>query len=53
MTPLMWIAAALMVVGAVMLVAGVGTPGLWIAVASVGIALLVIGRNRTRHRVGS
>ena len=46
MTLLVWIAVALMVVGAVMLIAGIGAPGLWIAVVTVGIAVVVIDRTR-------
>ena len=38
MTLLVWIAVALMAVGAVMLIAGIGATGLWI--------------DRGRHRVG-
>jgi hypothetical protein len=53
MTPLVWIAAVLMVVGAVMLIAGIGATGLWIAVVTVGIAVVVIDRTRRRHRLGS
>jgi hypothetical protein len=40
--PLNWIAAALMLVGAVMLVLGVGAAGLWIAVITVGIVVVAI-----------
>ena len=46
MTLLVWIAVALMVVGAVMLIAGIGAPGLWIAVVTVGIAVVVFDRTR-------
>jgi hypothetical protein len=53
MTLLVWIAVALMVVGAVMLIAGIGAPGLWIAVIAVGIALVVIDQTQRRHRLGS
>jgi hypothetical protein len=53
MTLLVWIAVALMVVGAVMLVAGIGAPGLWIAVIAGGLALVVIDRTQHRHRLGS
>ena len=53
MTPLVWIAVVLMLMGAVMLIAGIGAPGLWIAVVTVGIALVVIDRTRRRHRLGS
>lgn len=44
MKPLPWIAVPLLLVGAVMLVAGIGAPGLWIAAIAVGVALVVIGR---------
>ena len=50
---LVWIAVVLMIMGAVMLIAGIGAPGLWIAVVTVGIALVVIDRTRRRHRLGS
>jgi len=53
MTALVWIAVALMVIGAVILIVGVGAPGLWIAVVTVGITLVVIDLNRRRHRLGS
>ena len=53
MTLLVWIAVALMAVGAVMLIAGIGAPGPWIAVVTIGIALVVIDRTRSRHRLGS
>jgi hypothetical protein len=53
MTVLVWIAVALMVAGAVMLVAGIGAAGLWIAVVTVGIAVVVIDRTRRRHTLGS
>jgi hypothetical protein len=49
--PLTWIAAALMLTGAVMLVVDVGATGLWIAVVTLGIALVAIQtyRNRQQH----
>jgi hypothetical protein len=53
MTLLVWIAVVLMVMGAVMLIVGIGAPGLWIAVITVGIALVVIDRSQRRHRLGS
>ena len=40
--PLTWLAVALMLTGAVLLVAGVGAAGLWIAVIAAGIALVVV-----------
>jgi len=36
-----------------LLIAGIGAPGLWIAVVTVAIALVVIDRTRSRHRLGS
>jgi membrane-bound ClpP family serine protease len=53
MTPFVWIAVLLMLMGAVMLIAGIGAPGLWIAVVTVGIALVIIDRTRSRHSLGS
>jgi hypothetical protein len=49
MWPLVWIAVALMLSGAVMLVAGVGAAGLWIAVVTIGIGLFVVDRTRRSH----
>jgi hypothetical protein len=43
---LLWIAVPLMLLGASMLIAGVGSTTLWIAVVTVGIVLVVIGRVR-------
>src|SRR6478672_6480057 len=48
--PLIWIAVVLMLVGAVLLVAGVGAAGLWIAVIAVGIALVAMEGYRGRQR---
>lgn len=48
--PLIWIAVVLMITGAVMLVANVGVAGLWIAVITIGIALVAI--ETYRHRQG-
>jgi hypothetical protein len=45
---LLWIAVPLLLLGAGMLIAGVGAPGLWIAVITVGIALAVTGRVKRR-----
>jgi hypothetical protein len=53
MTPYVWIAVVLMALDAIMLIAGIGAPGLWIAAVTVGIALVVIDRPRSRHRLGS
>jgi hypothetical protein len=45
MKPLvLWVAVPLMLLGASMLVASIGSPALWIAVVTVGIALVLIGR---------
>ena len=46
---LLWFAAALMLLAAVMLVAEVGAATLWIAVIAVGIATVAIVQLRTRH----
>jgi hypothetical protein len=40
---LLWLAIPLMLLGASMLIAGGGSTALWIAVVTVGIALVVIG----------
>lgn len=40
---LRWIAVPLMLLGAGMLIAGIGSTALWIAVITLGIALAVIG----------
>ena len=53
MTPLLGLAVALMLIGAVMLVAGFGATALWIGVVTVGIALTVIEISRGRHSVSS
>ncbi|WP_157611070.1 hypothetical protein [Terrabacter sp. Soil810] len=47
--PLIWVAVALLLVGAVLLVADVGASGLWIAVITVGIALVAIESRRRRQ----
>ena len=41
---LLWTAVPLMLLGASMPDAGLGSPGLWIAAVTVGIALVIIGR---------
>lgn len=45
---LLWIAVPLMLLGAAMLIADIGAPGLWIAVIAVGIALVAADRVRAR-----
>ncbi len=47
--PLRWIAVPLLLIPAVMLVAGVGDAGLWITVFAVGVALVAIDVIRSRH----
>jgi len=49
MKPLLWIVAALLVVAAAMLIAGVGAPGVWFVVVAVGVVLVVIERSRSHH----
>ena len=45
MKPLLrWIAVPLLLLGAAMLIAGIGASSLWIAVTAVGAALVVIGQ---------
>lgn len=48
--PMNWTAAVLMLVSAVLLVLGVGEAALWIAVITVGIALVAI--DGYHHRQG-
>jgi hypothetical protein len=47
--PLVWMAAALMLTGAVMLVVGDGAAALWIAVFTIEIAIMAIDGDRHRH----
>lgn len=49
MTLLTWITVALLLIGAAMLVAGVGAAGLWIVVITIGIVLVVVDRTRRGH----
>ena len=49
MSLLMWIAAAVLLIAAAMLVAGVGAAGLWMTVIAVGIAAVTIGLVRQRR----
>jgi len=49
MKPLLWIVAVLLLVAAVMLIAGVSEPGLWFAVVAVGVAVVIIERTRAHH----
>jgi hypothetical protein len=45
MQPLLpWIAVPMLLLGASMLVAGIGSTALWIAVVTVGIALVALSR---------
>lgn len=45
---LAWLAVPLLLIGAGMLIGGAGSTALWIAVITVGIALVAI--DGTRHR---
>lgn len=47
---LLWSAAVLLLIAAVMLIAGVGKPGLWFAVVALGVAVVIIERTRSHHR---
>ena len=49
MKPLLWIVAALLVVAAAMLIAGVGQAAIWFAVIAVGVAVVLIDRSRSHH----
>ena len=53
MTLFLWFAVPLLLLGAVMLVLGVGASALWIAVIAIGIALVVTDRERRRQSFGS
>ena len=48
MTPSLWVAVVLMLLGAVLLVAGAGPAALWIAVIATGLALVAIDLTRRR-----
>ena len=48
MTRMLWVAAVVMVIGAVMLVADVGSAALWIALITVGAAVVAIAQVRGR-----
>lgn len=48
MSTSIWIAIALMLMGAAMLLAGLGAAGLWIAVIAAGIGLVAIDTSQ-RH----
>jgi membrane-bound ClpP family serine protease len=48
--PTIWLAIALMIGGAVLLLTDMGTTGLWIAVITIGIALVAIDTYRHRQR---
>lgn len=49
MSLLMWVIAAVLLVAAAMLVTGIGTPGLWIAVIAVGVAVVAVDAVRRRR----
>ena len=52
MTLVIWLAVVLMLGGAVLLVAGVGASGLWIAVIAVGLALVAIEQGSRSSQPG-
>jgi hypothetical protein len=47
MTPMLWAGAVLMLLGAAMLLAGVGAAGVWIAVIAVGVAMVAMVQGPT------
>jgi hypothetical protein len=49
MKVVLWLVAALLLIAAAMLVAGVGEAGLWFAVIAVGVAIVIIDRSRSHH----
>jgi len=49
MRMLLWVAGALMLIAAAMLIAEVGAAALWIGIITVGIATVVVSQARTRH----
>jgi hypothetical protein len=53
MTFVLWIAIALMLGGAGLLVAGTGPSALWIATITIGIALVGIDRRGRPHSFSS
>ncbi len=44
-----WIAVPILLLGAAMLLADIGASGLWIAVITVGIALVAVDAYRRTH----
>ena len=52
MKPWLWLDAVVMLLAAVLLIAGVGAAGLWIAVITVGIAVVLLSMRggRPAHR---
>ena len=48
MSPMLWVAAVVMLIGAGMLVADVGAAALWIALIAIGVAVVVIAQVRDR-----
>ena len=53
MTVVRWIAVALILDAAVLLVAGIGDAAVWFASIAVGMAMLVIDQERGHHGVRS
>lgn len=49
MRPLLWLVAVMLVVAAAMLIADLGSAGVWITVIAVGVAVVAIERSRSHH----
>jgi hypothetical protein len=47
-----WMAALLLLVAAAMLMTGIGAPALWIAVVTIGIAMVAIDIARAHNSAG-
>jgi len=50
MKPVLWMSASLLLIAAVMLIAGIGASSLWIAVIAVGIALVAIEARKPSNK---
>jgi len=49
MKPMLCVVAALLLVAAAMLIAGVGEAGVWFGLIGAGIAVVIIDRSRSHH----
>jgi hypothetical protein len=49
MRVLTWIAAPLLLLAGAMLIVGIGSPALWIALVAIGIAVVAIDRSHYHH----